>query len=455
MIFKETKVYVSSYLPMGHRTAFLLALSREGVTSVIWRESTTGDYVGLDHAIIDINLFQSVDDKQRYQPSRFRSNNVEFIDVALNPPESSPQGSTFLHWTGSGAKIAEAVCVAEQKIMQRNLFQTKEVDEEFYLKLNMLGRSRAYIKTMTEIKKVAKTDAGVFIRGETGTGKELAARAIHYISDRAGGPFVPINCGAFTDELILSELFGHQKGAFTGANRDRLGLLEIADGGTLFLDEIDALSPMAQVALLRYLQEGEVRQVGGNKITKVDVRVVAASNKNISELLEAGIIREDLMYRLEVLSVSLPPLRKRQEDIQLLAQYYLAQIAKKAGHLGKYFSREVVERIQSYEWPGNFRELENIVQRGFLMFDGKVIDDVNCLFPNHNESYEEAEPGGKIYSFSAEKKDLLEKFEREYLDKLLQQTAGNISRAATIAQKERRSFTRLMQKHGLKRSSFL
>ena len=192
----------------------------------------------------------------------------------------------------------------------------------------MIGilRSSLFKKVTNNICRVASTDSRVLIHGETGTGKESAAQAIHYLSSRTDKPFIPVNCGAFSDELLLSELFGHKKGAFTGALENRPGLIQSADGGTLFLDEVDTLSTRAQVALLRFLQENEIRPIGSRKAISVDVRVVAASNKHLSKLVEAGLFRDDLLYRLDVLKINLPPLRRREDDVFLVAQQMLSKM---------------------------------------------------------------------------------------------------------------------------------
>ena len=456
MIFGDTKVQVVSFLKAGHRTAFLLSLSREGVKEVDWFERGLEYRIAEEHPVVVIRLFQDMSQKQAESKSPFKPNHAEVIDVFLERPSSLMKKAGYsIHWTGSGKEIAQAISHCEQRIIQRLPFHSKEVDEEFYIQLNLLGKSRAYAKAMKSIKKVASNNSSVFIRGESGTGKELVARAIHYISDRRGQPFVPINCGAFTDELILSELFGHQRGAFTGASTDRVGLLETANGGTLFLDEVDALSPKAQVSLLRYLQEGEIRPIGSNKVKNVEVRVISATNKDTQELVEKDLLRQDLMYRLDILNVTMPPLRRRGEDIHLLAQYYLAQLAMEESHPGKYLSNEIIEELSNYAWPGNVRELETTIRRAFLMTDADYISDIGHLFPNHNFDEETEVVDEELQSFAIEKAKLIQQFEKEYLHKLLEETGGNISRAATIAKKERRAFSRLMQKHGLDRKTYV
>ena len=432
MIFRDSRIVVEPFVAASHRTAFLLSLQRCGIADVEWLDSSTVPPIEKNRAVIRVMIFGDIDSFLAVARDRRHAVNEEFVDVFLAEPRRDG-GMLQVHWEGDGAPVAEAICRAEQLILQRNQFQSDEVPQEFYLNFNLLGRTEAYVQAMQVVEKVAATDVGVFIRGETGTGKELTARAIHYLSERARGPFVPINCGAFT-----------------GADSAKPGLLEIADKGTVFLDEVDALSPMAQVALLRFLQDREVRPVGGSGLKLVDVRVLCASNKDTREQIESGRLREDLVYRLDVLNVNLPPLRQRTEDLHLLAQYFLAQLALDHGQPAKVFSSDLIDMISRYEWPGNVRELQNFVYRNFLMSDEDVIDDPLYLATAELQS----KPRDDIASFNQEKQALIEKFERDYLQRLLKHTKGNISRAAAIANKERRSFSRLMSKHGLKRSSF-
>jgi DNA-binding NtrC family response regulator len=349
----------------------------------------------------------------------------------------------------------------EQKILQRNDFLHAGDTVRQFDQVNLYGRSKAFVETTKLIRLIAKNEASVFIKGETGTGKELTARAIHYSSSRKTSPFIPINCGAFNDDLILSELFGYEKGAFTGAIKAKQGLLEVADTGTVFLDEVDSLSPKAQVALLRFLQDSEIRPVGSHSIKKVNVRVIAASNCHVNSLVEQGDFREDLLYRLDVLGIQLPPLRQRQDDIQLLAQHFLAKLAVDNGHYTKTFSQNVINAMVQYSWPGNIRELENFILRAYCMTDGELIEDLSLLFGGSQAKVRVeslinidclTEFNG---SFHKEKQRLICNFEKDYIHQLLSRTQGNVSQAATIAQKERRSFCRLMEKYGLQRKSYL
>jgi transcriptional regulator with GAF, ATPase, and Fis domain len=302
----------------------------------------------------------------------------------------------------------------------------------------------------------------VLISGETGTGKELFARAIHYSGERRGKPFVPVNCAALPDHLIENELFGHNKGAFTGALIEKHGLFHEADGGTLFLDEINSLSMAAQSKLLRVLQDQEFRPLGSTKSRTVDVKIVAATNTDLRYLVETRQFREDLFYRLNVLSVALPPLRDRKEDILLLTSHCLKVYAKEFGRGAITMGHSAKAKLMGYSWPGNVRELQGVIQRAVAMASGEMLEAQDLDLPE-SASPELAGPTMMLLSrgvvsddasFQAMKTKVIEEFERAYLSELLSTHHGNISQAARAAKKERRAFQRLLQKHGLDRRIF-
>jgi formate hydrogenlyase transcriptional activator len=238
----------------------------------------------------------------------------------------------------------------------------------------IIGSSPALRNTLTKVEKVAPSDSTVLIVGETGTGKELIARAIHRLSNRSGRAFIRVNCAAIPESLIASELFGHEKGAFTGAVQRRLGRFEAADGGTVFLDEIGDIPGETQIALLRVLQEREIERVGSSQAIPVNVRVVAATNRNLKADVAAGTFRQDLFYRLDVFPIQIPSLRERADDIPLLLEYLIERFAKKAGKRIRTIPRRTLELFQAYDWPGNIRELQNVVERGVLLCDGEVFE---------------------------------------------------------------------------------
>ena len=403
---------------------------------------------------IILTLFSNKSRGRKTRENRVRQNHVEFLDVfklATKSGYSLLDGE--LHVDSDLNGVLEALSIAEQKILQRVALRSPDIDDEIYLRFNLVGNSPNYVKAMRALKRVAKTESTVVIKGESGTGKEVAARAIHHFSTRQTGPFVPINCGAFSDDLLLSELFGYKKGAFTGAVEDRVGLLEFANKGTLFLDEVDSLSPRAQTALLRFLQDNEIRPIGSRTTKNTDVRIVAASNKNLKTLVTSGLFREDLLYRLDVLAVNLPALRQRGHDIALISQHILSRISQELGQPAKYLSLQLTEAIQTQRWPGNFREIESALLRAFLMSSGTLIEDVASL--SSEPEIDDLPRKPPLGSFSREKNSLIRNFENEYLRKVLAETGGNVSKAAAIAKKERRAFTRLMAKHGIKRDSYI
>jgi two-component system response regulator GlrR len=307
---------------------------------------------------------------------------------------------------------------------------------------HIIGESPTFVALLKQIASVAKHDVCVLILGETGTGKEVFARAIHYCSERSSKPFIPVNCGAIPVDLLENEFFGHESGAFTSANCPRRGIIKEADGGTLFLDEVDCLPPFAQVKLLRFLQDGQFRPLGSASICSADVRVVAASNANFKEILESGRLRKDLYYRLNVLSMQLPPLREREGDIVLLARHFLAQYASKFKVAARDFSTAALQKLIYYHWPGNVRELENIVQRAVVLADHKTIGPDDIPIGDRESKLEEQ-------SFQQLKARAIDQFEQSYVRKLLVIHEGNITKAAHAAGKDRRAFWELMRKHNI------
>ncbi|MBC7701050.1 MAG: sigma-54-dependent Fis family transcriptional regulator [Massilia sp.] len=307
----------------------------------------------------------------------------------------------------------------------------------------LVGSSPAFVKQLAMLPTIAGCDAGVLILGETGTGKEVCARAIHYTSARATRPMVAVNCGAIPSDLLESELFGHVRGAFTSAHATRSGLVREAEGGTLFLDEIDSLPLPAQAKLLRFLQDMEFRPVGGDSVLKANVRVIAACNQDLAGLVERGLFRRDLFFRLHVLTVLLPPLRDRAEDICTLALRFLQQFSAQSGRPPIGLSPQAVKRLLAHDWPGNVRELKHVIERAVLLAQGSSIqpDDLQLQAIDANSGGEE--------SFHDAKTRIVDAFERGYLERLLAAHGGNITQAAEVAQKNRRALFELIRKHGI------
>lgn len=309
----------------------------------------------------------------------------------------------------------------------------------------MIGTSPAFRELVALIAKVALYDAAVLIEGETGTGKELAARAIHYQGARRAKPFLPLNCGALPDTLIENELFGHCRGAYTDARSDHAGLIEAANGGTLFLDEIDSLSIKGQVTLLRFLEDHQYRPIGSPTPRRADVRIVAASNSCLNAVTREGRFRADLLYRLQIMHVRVPSLRERAEDIPLLARHFVEQSSKRFGKPVLWFTPATLDWLATYDWPGNIRELENLVCQAFLLADGPQID----IRPAKSAPAPTAPPEGWNYRLA--KLRAMTDFETKFLSEAMAVARGNISEAARMMGTERRHLGRLLKKHGLDR----
>jgi transcriptional regulator with GAF, ATPase, and Fis domain len=293
---------------------------------------------------------------------------------------------------------------------------------------------------------MAGSKAPVLITGETGTGKELFAHAIHSLSDRRSGPFIPLDCGVLPEQLAENELFGHSRGAFTDAHTETKGLVALADGGTLFLDEIDALSPANQAKLLRFLQEGTFRALGAERFRRADVRVIAATNRNMEECVRQREFRSDLYFRINVLRLYLPPLRERTGDVALLAAHFLAGAC---GAAEKFLSSGALRRLEKYPWPGNVRELLNVVQRAALQSPGRQITPAHISFDG--DAMQVATTAEASNGFHSAKQHVIREFERAYIEKLLASHHGNITQAAREAGKERRAFGKLVKKYGIRK----
>jgi DNA-binding NtrC family response regulator len=311
--------------------------------------------------------------------------------------------------------------------------------------LNLVGRSTAFDAVVKLIRRIAACDATVLLSGETGTGKELAARAIHYLGLRKNAPFIPVNCGALPETLVESELFGHARGAFTDAREARAGVVAQAEGGTLFLDEVEAMGPHAQVALLRFLQEREYRPIGGTLVRGANVRIIASANVDLSAATAQRAFREDLLFRLNVLPLHMPPLRDRGDDVLLLADVFLRRFSRQYGLPPKSFDADTIAYLTRHRWPGNVRELENLVHRHLLLSDSPVIR----LVP------ERAAAAAADATFREAKAQAIADFERRYLAALLARTGGNISMAARLSGKERSRLCKMVKKHGLDRRHYL
>jgi DNA-binding NtrC family response regulator len=305
----------------------------------------------------------------------------------------------------------------------------------------LIGSSLRFQKTRSEIIRIANVDATAMIAGETGTGKELAARAIHYQSRRRNQPFIPVNCGSLPETLIESELFGYERGAFTDAKSSFAGLVHAANGGTLFLDEVDALSLRAQSSILRFLQDKNYRRLGSVTERQADVRIIVASNANLEQLVQARQFRLDLLYRLNVLQLRMPPLREREGDGLELAQEFLHRLSHQYRMPPKTLHADAIAFIAAHTWPGNIRELENVIHREFLMTEGEQLRFGNTT--------SQVDHDAENLLFKDAKAHAIAEFERRYLGKVLKQASGNLSLAARLAGQERSAFGKLARKYNI------
>ncbi len=354
------------------------------------------------------------------------------VEGAVNAVKSGAE--EFLAKPFTDEELLSAVQRVLDKLKARRSGQTA-VDQEVPVHKGFIGDSKVMHKVFVAIGKAMFTSATVLISGESGTGKELAARAIHYGSTRSSAPFVPINCGGIPEALLESELFGHVKGAFTGAVESRAGFFVAGDGGTIFLDEVSDMSLAMQVKLLRVLQDKEVCMVGSNRSRKVDVRILAATNRDLHGLVEKRLFREDLFYRLNVITIFIPPLRERGDDILLLARHFVTEFAAESGKSPLRFSDKALQGLRNYNWPGNVRELENVIQRLVVMTDGDLIE-----VPDLPD----------LCRFSALRRTgftrTLAEVEAEYISNVLASVAGNKTRAAEILGIDRKTLREKLKK---------
>jgi len=350
-----------------------------------------------------------------------------------------------IRWYATGTDIHERKR-SEDRTRNENIALREEIVRSSLFE-EIVGSSESLRRVLVQVSKVAPTDSTVLILGETGTGKELIARAIHNRSRRSTRAFIRVNCAAIPPSLIASELFGHEKGAFTGALQRRMGRFESADGGTLFLDEVGELPSETQVALLRVLQEREFERVGGGQTVTVDVRIVAATNRDLSAAVTGGIFRQDLFYRLNVFPIGLPPLRDRVDDIPLLVEYLIDRYAQKTGKRIRNISKETLNLFQSYDWPGNIRELQNVVERAVILCEGDT-------FSVDETWLTRASPSAPVASSPLA--SLVER-EREMIESALRETAGRVSGPTGAAAKlgiPRQTLESKIRKLGINRYSF-
>lgn len=348
------------------------------------------------------------------------------------------------------AKVDNAIRIKELDRENKRLRQVteyyREIESQRYNFNEIIGSSESLRNILKVVEKVAKTDSSVLITGESGTGKELIARAIHYNSHRKDKPFIIVNCGALAEGVLESELFGHEKGAFTGAIKRKVGRFELADGGTIFLDEIGDFSPVIQLKLLRVLQEQTFERVGGESTIKVNVRVISATNKNLQEYIKQGRFREDLYYRLHIVPITVPSLRERLEDMSILIKHFIDKLNKRIGKNVKGFTKKAEDLLKKYNWPGNIRELENIVEQAYVLSSSDIIDvsELPLFIQESNASSLLKVPNGKMPLV-----DILEKLEKELIEKAYRKANGVKAETARILGIKTSALYYKLEKYGL------
>jgi len=400
-------------------------------------------------------------------PGRTSVQGVVALDGGDQPvlTESSHRSVATLLAKQAGVLLENALMYEQS---QNELTTVRELYDKEQQKLiaehqfeNLVGASQRMQQIFSTIRTVGDVNVPVLVLGETGTGKELAARALHYCSSRKAQPFVSVNCAALPGELVETELFGHEKGAFTGATQRRIGKVEMAQGGTLFLDEIADMPASLQVKLLRFLQERTFERVGGSALHQADVRVVAATNRDIAEAIRDGSLRPDLLYRLNTITLPLPPLRERMDDLPLLVDHFLNEANTQYGCTIAGATPEVYETLLAHRWPGNVRELKNVVDRASILAREGQIERRHIHLGMSEPAA--AEPAAASIPIECDtdrpmmdaKQELTEQFERTYIDNLLRRCAGNVAQAARTAKIDRKNFVEKMHKYGFERSDYL
>ncbi len=360
---------------------------------------------------------------------------VEAVNALLNAQETD-------EWSRAVDMATAALAGRPSPLVEENRKLRNALDKKSGALTGIIGQCPQMLEVFSTIRKVATSDVAVLVQGESGTGKELVARAIHAASSRREREFIPINCGAIPENLLESELFGHERGAFTGAHTQVQGKVEYAQGGTLFLDEIGELPPPLQVKLLRFLQDKTIQRVGGREDIAVDVRIVAATNRKILDDIKNGRFREDLYYRVGVVTIQLPPLRERKEDITLLGTLFLMRFSEEFKKRIKGFSAGALEQMESYTWPGNVRELENKIQRAVILSEGPLVEPHDLGFSARPAPASLVLPGTTL-------KDARDRVERQMIVQAMDRNKGNIAQAAEDLGISRPTFYDIMKKHGL------
>jgi DNA-binding NtrC family response regulator len=383
------------------------------------------------------------------------NNPINSRTLAILPESSSPETveqvskavDDFAIWPVRNVELLERV----KRIIGWNVSNPQDECERLTGELGiteLVGKSIPFVSALRKLPMLARSDRTVLITGETGTGKELCARALHQLSARRNSPFIPVDCAAFPDHLFENEMFGHTRGAFTDAHRDQKGLVALAEDGTVFLDEIDSLSATSQGKLLRFLQDRTYRPLGAERFVRSNANVLAATNRDLEKLVQQGKFRSDLFFRLSVLRIHMPPLRNRREDIPLLARHFVDALSAESRCGGKILLPGAYHKLKMLDWPGNVRELYNVIQRAFVAAEGLDISAAHLQIP-----FADAVDEPAVETFTQAKANAVGSFERQYLVNALQRCKGNITQAARLAKKDRRAFGRLVKRHKIDREN--
>lgn len=425
LVIDDEQSMVDVITEMLHREDYNVLQTTSGEKGLELIKDKAPDLVICDMKMSPINGLEILKQSRQSSPS------TQFIIITAfgsieDAVECMRQGAYHYitkPFTMEELRLLARRALEHKKLLEENIQLKTQLHEKYRFE-NIIGKSVSMQKVYELMEKVAHADSTVLIYGESGTGKELAAKAIHHHSARKDGPFVAINCGGLPEGILESELFGHVKGAFTGAVSDKTGLFQVADGGTIFLDEVSAASQVIQVKLLRVLQEREIKRVGDTKDIQVDVRVIAATNRDLSEEVKKGVFREDLYYRLSVIPLQLPPLRERIEDIPLLVQHFLLKHSGPARENLKALGPGVMDIFLNYNWPGNVRELENVIERAITLCEGSAI-----LARDIPENILKLTG---VKSTTTNLKDIMRQKEREYIRNIIEEAKGDKKEAARL-----------------------
>ena len=425
---------------------YTISEADDGSTAIEKVHEQAFDLILMDIRMITVSGLEALNEIKAFNPA---------IPVIIMTAYSSVETAVEALKSGAYDYLTKPLDFDELRLAMERAMDHRQLREENRLlreslgnhfdRQNIIGRSPAMVKLLETVAQVAPSEATVLITGESGTGKEMIAGAIHFNSPRKEGPFVKINCAAITETLLESELFGHEKGAFTGAHKRKEGRFRQAHGGSIFLDEISEMSLAMQVKLLRVLQEREVTRVGGEEVINVDVRLIAATNKDLLQEIEAGQFREDLFYRLNVVTLNMPPLRDRREDIPLLAQHFLGIFCERNRKNIKVFTPQAMDQLLKYDWPGNVRELMNAVERAVVLSSSEYLDEEDLSLILKDETAEREAPPEQVIPGDLP----LEEVEKATILKTLDLTGGNKSEAARRLGITRRTLHKKLKKYGV------